>query len=271
MLRSWLSVSWIFSTLLMLCSWPSLRTVRPAPDASFWTFSWNFQQSLDATPWTFSWNCWTPSWRHASRGSTKVLMLAPSSNTLLMLRSSLFLWIFRKASSWCYALNSLFSWCIASWLAFARISTDSWCLAPSILLEHSSALLTPHCQLRRALNATLLSLSWDGRLRIFSWNVLAALLVLRSKLSAGNSNTLFMQRIDFSWSIPGGSWCHALGFSWNIQHALFATLLAPTQPFRLCSQRALGTSTFSWFCVLSLVLFRFEHPLGNSHAFLMQR
>ena len=117
-----------------------------------------------------------------------------------------------------------------------------------------------------ALDATLLTptRSW--------WCVLPFLpvhsgkfLLLHSKLSVGNSNALFILRIDFSWSIPAGSWCYAFGFllrSWDIQHALSATLLTPTRPSGyalnafLELQHSLDSTFLAWSC------YTLNSPLG---------
>ena len=63
-----------------------------------------------------------------------------------------------------------------------------------------------------------------------------------------------MQCIDFSWNIPAGSSCYTLGFSWNIQRALFETLLAPTRysgytlNVLLEPQHFLDSAFLAWSC-----------------------
>ena len=105
------------------------------------------------------------------------LLLSPTRSWCCARRFLFEFWTFRKGSSWCYCLKSLFSWCKASWLAYARISTNS-----------------------------------DSRRLAFSWSIPArsclhtvnsdALWMLRSYVSLGLSEDLLMVRSElFSWNI----------------------------------------------------------------------
>ena len=118
-------------------------------------------------------------------------------------------------------------------------------------------------------------------------------LLLHSKLSVGNSNTLFMLRIDFSWNVLVGSLMLLSGFSFRTSSRLLSWVslvlsktlsmlrselppgtswhplgpntllntaarscryaLDANTPFMLRSELSLGTSTLSWCYALTLL------------------
>ena len=160
--------------LFMLRSWLSPGSFQHALDATLVAC----QHALDVTLLTptRSWCC-------------ALSFLCEHSGKLLMLRSQFSLLLM-----------------LASWLAHG-IRKPSWCSAPTILLEHSIALLTPHCwNFERALGATLSTPAhfWCHALSPLLEHS-SMLLMLPSWLPLGTfQHALFATLWAFSWNIPAG-------------------------------------------------------------------
>ena len=152
----------------------------------------------------------------------------------------------------------------------------------------------------QALGATLLAYSWVFRHAFAAtfWASLSfllgqsgKLLMLRSYLSIGTSNTLLVcfifQHFLFalSWDVPARSWRYALGFSWSmaryfcfflwhieLKHALDATFLAPALTLSWCYALNLVLEQSKMLLTLrpaTIVMIRSYNFLGTSNALLL--